>query len=33
LSVDEGLMGKSYEDFNLNYARFITENGLPLTLG
>ena len=32
-SVDEGLTGKSNEEFNLNYARFIAENGLPLTLG
>jgi hypothetical protein len=33
MSVDEGLTGKSNENFNLNYARFIAENGLPLTLG
>jgi preprotein translocase subunit Sec61beta len=33
MSVDEGLTGMSNEDFNLNYARFIAENSLPLTLG
>ena len=33
MSVDEGLTGKPNDDFNLKYARFIPENGLPLTLG
>ena len=33
MSVDEGLTGMSNEDFNLNYARFIAGNDLPLTLG
>ena len=33
MNVDEGLTRMSNEDFNLNYARFIVGNGLPLTLG